>query len=76
MAVLYKSFALQMVDQARASLGPATSVLAKDRKELAMPFDGETRRRQKLTLGLYLSHTTQLSTYQLVAEEAAIRDAF
>ena len=75
MVVLYKSFALQMVDQARASLGPATSVLAKDRKELATPFDGETRRRQKLTLGLYLSHPTQLSTYQLVGEEPVIRNA-
>ena len=67
---------MQLVDQAQARLGPATNVLAKDRKELATPFDGETRRWQKLTLGLYLSHTTQLSTYQLVGEEAVIRDAF
>ena len=41
---------MQLVDQAEASLGPATSVLAKDSKELSTPFDGETADGKSLHL--------------------------
>ena len=46
---------------AEYSATSATNGTAKDRRAAPPVEPGETRRGQKLTLGLYLSHTTAVS---------------